>query len=276
MPEARSAAILTALPLQGMAHRAGRLDLGIVGLSLLVGASSSMGFIQLLAAPLENLPTSSVQVLAVQTEAFLAPLLVSLLLLLRQAPLLVTLGARLSCRPEAQRWRLWLREWWGLTLTALALVPYLMAGALVAVMLTRPELNSLEELRYLVGQLSPAMLLVSLVKSALFAAVILWISLDVGGQALAHRTAGQQRPVAHDRPVDRRGADHRPGLGAAPGTQCRWRGGLNHGGTQQPRQGPSPVRKPRTAHRQCDPAEPVDRRDGHTPRLVDPESPPEL
>jgi len=182
VPEARSAAILTALPLQGMAHRAGRLDLGIVGLSLLVGASSSMGFIQLLAAPLENLPTSSVQVLAVQTEAFLAPLLVSLLLLLRQAPLLVTLGARLSCRPDAQRWRLWLREWWGLTLTALALVPYLMAGALVAVMLTRPELNSLEELRYLVGQLSPAMLLVSLVKSALFAAVILWISLDQGAR----------------------------------------------------------------------------------------------
>ncbi|MFM8260416.1 MAG: ABC transporter permease [Vulcanococcus sp.] len=165
-----------------MAHRAGRLDLGIVGLSLLVGASSSMGFIQLLAAPLENLPTSSVQVLAVQTEAFLAPLLVSLLLLLRQAPMLVTLGARLSSRPDAQRWRLWLREWWGLTLTALALVPYLMAGALVAAMLTRPELNSLEELRYLVGQLSPAMLLVSLVKSALFAAVILWISLDQGAR----------------------------------------------------------------------------------------------
>lgn len=182
MPEARSPAILAALPLLGMAHRAGRLDLGIVGLSLLVGASSSMGFIQLLAAPLENLPTSSVQVLAVQTEAFLAPLLVSLLLLLRQAPLLVTLGARLSGQPQARRWRLWLREWWGLTLTALALVPYLMAGALVAVMLTRPELNSLEELRYLVGQLSPAMLLVSLVKSALFAAVILWISLDQGAR----------------------------------------------------------------------------------------------
>lgn len=154
----------------------------MVGLSLLVGASSSMGFIQLLAAPLEDLPTSSVQVLAVQTEAFLAPLLVSLLLLLRQAPHLVALGARLSCRPHARRWRLWLREWWGLTLTALALVPYLMAGALVAAMLTRPELNSLEELRYLVGQLNPAVLLVSLVKSALFAAVILWISLDQGAR----------------------------------------------------------------------------------------------
>jgi hypothetical protein len=182
VPERRSTAILAALRLQGMALRAGRLDSGIVGLSLLVGASSSMGFIQLLAAPLEDLPTSSVQVLAVQTEAFLAPLLVSLLLLLRQAPLLVSLGARLSGRSQARRWRLWLREWWGLTITAMALVPYLMAGSLVAAMLTRPELNSLEELRYLVGNLNPAMLLVGLIKSALFAAVILWISLDQGAR----------------------------------------------------------------------------------------------
>lgn len=173
-----------------MAQRAGRLDIGIVGLSLLVGASSSMGFIQLLAAPLEDLPTSSVQLLAVQTEAFLAPLLVSLLLLLRQAPLLVTLGARLSRRPHARRWRFWLREWWGLTLTALALVPYLMAGSLVAAMLTRPELNSLEELRYLVGNLNPAMLLVSLFKTALFAAVILWISLDQGAKRLQRGQRG--------------------------------------------------------------------------------------
>ena len=64
----------------------------------------------------------------------------------------------------------------------MALVPYLMAGALAAAMLTRPELNSLEELRYLVGNLNPAMLLLSLVKSALFAAVILCISLNQGAR----------------------------------------------------------------------------------------------
>ena len=176
-------AILTALGLPGMAPRRGHLDIGIVGLSLLVGASSSMGFIQLLAAPLEGLATNSVQVLAVQTVAFLAPLLVTLLLLLEQAPKLVTLGSRLGGRAHGRRWRLWLREWRGLTITALALIPYLLAGSLVAAMLTRPELNSLEELRYLVGNLKPAMLLVVLFKSALFAAVVLWISLDQGARA---------------------------------------------------------------------------------------------
>ena len=160
-----------------MAERSGRLDFGIVGLSLLAGGSTSMGFIQLLAAPLEGLASSNVQVLAVQTVAFVAPLMVSLLLLLRQAPQLVALGGRRSAR------RLWLREWWGLTIAALALVPYLLAGALVAAMLTRPELNSVEELRFLVGQLNPSLLVLSLIKSAVFAAVILWISLDQGARA---------------------------------------------------------------------------------------------
>ena len=183
MPERRSPAILAALQLEGMAQRAGRLDLGLVGLSLLAGGSTSMGFIQLLAAPLENLATSSVQVLAVQTEAFVAPLMVSLLLLLRQAPQLVNLGRHLSGRPHALRSHLWLREWRSLTLAAMALVPYLMAGALLAAMLTRPERNSLDELRDLVGHLNPAMLLLSLLKSAVFATVILWISLDQGARA---------------------------------------------------------------------------------------------
>lgn len=166
-----------------MAQRAGRLDFGIVGLSVLVGASCSTGFIQLLAAPLEDLPTSSVQVLAVQTAAFLAPLLVNLLLLLRQAPLLVNLGGRLSARPHARRWRLWVHQWWSLTLTAVALVPYLLAGALLAAVLSRPELSSLEELRDLVGHLNPTLLGISLIKSAVFAALILWISVDQGGRA---------------------------------------------------------------------------------------------
>lgn len=183
MPERRSPAILTALRLEGMAQRAGRLDAGIVGLSLLAGGSTSMGFIQLLAAPLEDLATSSVQVLAVQTVAFVAPLMISLLLLLREAPRLVVMGARLGGRSPAQRRTLWWQSWWGLTITALALVPYLMAGSLVAAMLTRPELNSLEELRHLVGNLNPGMLLLSLLKSAVFAAVILWVSVDQGARA---------------------------------------------------------------------------------------------
>ena len=174
-----------------MAHRAGRLDFGIVGLSLLAGGSTSMGFIQLLAAPLQDLATSSVEVLAVQTEVFVAPLLVSLLLLLRQAPQLVSLGARLRRgRRHARRPQLWLREWWGLSLTAVALLPYVLAGALLAAMLTRPELNALEELRFLVGNINPGMLLASLLKSVVFAALIVWISLIQGSRGWERGRSG--------------------------------------------------------------------------------------
>ena len=67
-----------------MARQATRLDRGLVGLAMLAGASMSMGFIQLLAGPLEQVANLSVQVLALQTTAMAAPLVVSLLLLLRE------------------------------------------------------------------------------------------------------------------------------------------------------------------------------------------------
>jgi hypothetical protein len=63
-----------------MAGQAVRLDRGLVGLTLLAGASMSMGFIQLLAGPLENAANPSVQVLAVQITAMAAPLVITLLL----------------------------------------------------------------------------------------------------------------------------------------------------------------------------------------------------
>jgi hypothetical protein len=61
-----------------MAAGSGRLDFGIVGLSLLSGSALSMGFIQLLAGPLEEMSTLSVQSLAVQISALASPLLISL------------------------------------------------------------------------------------------------------------------------------------------------------------------------------------------------------
>ena len=75
-----------------MAAGSGRLDFGIVGLTLLTGSALSMGFIQLLAGPLEEMSTLSVQALAIQISALAAPLLVSLLMVLRQGPRLVALG----------------------------------------------------------------------------------------------------------------------------------------------------------------------------------------
>ena len=92
------------------------------------------------------------------------------------------MGARLGGRSPAQRRTLWWQSWWGLTITVLALVPYLMAGSLVAAMLTRPELNALEELRFLVGNINPSMLVASLIKSVVFATQILWISLIQGSR----------------------------------------------------------------------------------------------
>ena len=166
-----------------MAARAGRLELGNVGLSLLTGSVFSMGFIEILAGPLEQLASQSVQVLAVQSTTVSAPLLINLLLLLREGPLLVSLGARLARRPHTWLLRLWLQQAWGMIVTAMGLVPYLLAAALVAATFTNPVLNSLVELRTLTGNLDPQLLVFTLVKTGLFAAAILWISLDQGAKA---------------------------------------------------------------------------------------------
>ena len=93
-----------------MAARAVRLDRGIVGLTLLAGAAISMGFIQLLAKPLEDVSNISVQVLAVQITTLAAPLIISLLLLLRAGAAMVELGTRLGSRPFHWLLALWRRS----------------------------------------------------------------------------------------------------------------------------------------------------------------------
>jgi len=65
-----------------MVSRLGRLDLGSAGLAALAGASICMGLIQLLAAPLDQVGTVNVQDVAVQTTLLVAPLLITLVLLL--------------------------------------------------------------------------------------------------------------------------------------------------------------------------------------------------
>lgn len=166
-----------------MAARAGRLDFGTVGLCLLAGSLLSMGFIQLLAGPLEEMSTLSVQALAIQISALVAPLLISVLMVLRQGPRLVVLGARLAPRRGAWLLRFWLQQAPAVVIAAMGLVPYVLASALVAAMLTRPEVNSLAELTFLAGNLTPAILLLALLKTALFSALILGITLDQGARA---------------------------------------------------------------------------------------------
>jgi len=196
-----SAAILAAIGTQrrAMVNRLNRLDFGNVGLALLAGAAVSMGFIQLLAGPLEQVANLSVQVLSIRTTALVAPVLISLLMLLRDGPLMVKLGARFARRRASWLRQVWRQQAAGLILGALAQVPYMLAAALVAAMLTRPELDSLDELRFLVGNLDPLLLGFSLLKTALFAGLTLWIALDQGARARRlelPQTAGLSRAIS--------------------------------------------------------------------------------
>ena len=181
-----------------MVRRLIGLDLGNVSLALLSGATLSLGFIQLLAAPLEDMANLSVQALAVQTTVLLAPLAIILLMLLRDGPLLVKRGGRMGSHPDALWQRLWLQQVGGFMISAVALVPYQLAAAMVASMTTRPEIDSLNELRFLLGNLNPLALALSLLKTALFAAITLWISLQQGARARRRgltSTAGFSRAI---------------------------------------------------------------------------------
>ena len=182
-----------------MIRRLNRLDFGNVGLAMLAGAAVSMGFIQLLAGSLEQVTNVSVQVLSVRTTTLVAPVLISLLLLLRDGPLMIRLGARFA-RRRAHRLRLvWRQQAGGLIFSALAQLPYMLAAALMAAMLTRPELDSLDELRFLVGNLDPLLLGFSLLKTAVFAGLTLWIALDQGARARRRGlppTAGLSRAIS--------------------------------------------------------------------------------
>jgi hypothetical protein len=196
-----SAAILAAIGTQrrAMVNRLNRLDFGNVGLAVLTGAAVSMGFIQLLAGPLEQVANLSVQVLSIRTTALVAPVLISLLLLLRDGPLMVKLGARFAHRRASWLRQVWRQQSVGLIFGALAHLPYMLAAALVAAMLTRPELDSLDELRFLVGNLDPLLLGFSLLKTALFAGLTLWIALDQGARARRlglPPTAGLSRAIS--------------------------------------------------------------------------------
>jgi hypothetical protein len=182
-----------------MIRRLNRLDFGNVGLAMLAGAGVSMGFIQLLAGSLEQVANVSVQVMAVRTTTLVAPVLISLLLLLRDGPLMIRLGARYARRRANRLRQVWLQQAGGLIFSALAQLPYLLAAALMAAMLTRPELDSLDELRFLVGNLDPLLLGFSLFKTALFTGLTLWIALDQGARARRRGllpTAGLSRAIS--------------------------------------------------------------------------------
>ena len=182
-----------------MAQQLGRLDMGSTGLAALAGASICMGLIQLLAEPLDQVATVDVQDVAVQTTMLAAPLIISLLLLLRDGPRMVRQGARLAQKQPRWRRQLWLELAWPVSLNMMALVPYVLAAALLAALATRPELDSISDLRLLLGSLNPRMLAFSVLKTALFALATLWIALQQGARAQRRgltQTTGLTRAIS--------------------------------------------------------------------------------
>ncbi len=166
-----------------MIGRLGRLDLGSTGLAALAGASICMGLIQLLAAPLDQVANVNVQDVAVQTTLLIEPVLLSLLLLLRDGPAIVSQGARLAHHHPRWMRQLWWQQAPALGLNMISLLPYTLAAALLAAMVTRPELDSLAELSQTIGALEPLMLVFSLIKTAVFALASFWIALYQGARA---------------------------------------------------------------------------------------------
>ena len=81
----------------------------------------------------------------------------------------------------------------------MALVPYVLAAAMLAAMATRPELDSISDLLLLLGGLNPRMLTFSLLKTVLFALATLWIALQQGARAELQgfsQTTGLSRAIS--------------------------------------------------------------------------------
>lgn len=151
---------------------------------LLAGAALSLGFIQLLATPLQDVTAVDVQVLAARTSLYMAPLAVTVLLLLREGPLLIG-DAGLVVR---RGWRLRLPRVLAMALASVVLTLYFVTAALLAAVVTKPEADTLAELRFLMGNLDPVLFLVSLLKAGLFGAIAALLCLQQGSRFRRRRT----------------------------------------------------------------------------------------
>jgi len=65
----------------------------------------------------------------------------------------------------------------------ISLLPYALAAALLAAMVTRPELDSIAEVSQTIGALDPLMLGFSLLKTVVFALASFWIALHQGARS---------------------------------------------------------------------------------------------
>jgi hypothetical protein len=163
------------------------LDRRSAGTVVLAGAGLSLGFIQLLATPLQDVTAVDVQVLAVRTSLYMAPLAVTLLQLLREGPLLIE-EARVVTRLGVRGWQLRLPRVLAMALSTLVLVLYFETAALVAAVVTKPEADAVGEMRFLMGNLDPVLFVVTLAKAGLFGAIASLLCLHQGAWFRGRRT----------------------------------------------------------------------------------------
>jgi hypothetical protein len=163
-------AILTPAPMAAVSegliptliHRFERLDGRLVTTVLGLGVVVCLGFIELLRSPLQQLSRLTIELLAVRALLFLAPLLVSLLLLLRDGPLLLH-----DRRPPGS----WGPDLLASGLLSVVLLLYFMAAVIITASLTLNQGDVVGEVGFLIGQLEPARFAAALFRAAAYGGI---------------------------------------------------------------------------------------------------------
>ncbi|MCP9835368.1 MULTISPECIES: hypothetical protein [unclassified Cyanobium] len=171
-------------PIPRLIRRFERLDGRLVATVTGTGVVVCLGFIELLRSPLQQLSRLTVELLAVRTLLFLGPLLVSLLLLLRDGPRL--LGERRS--PGS-----WGPELLASGLLSIVLLLYYMAAVILTASLTLNQGDVVAEVGFLVGQLEPARFAATLARAGLYGAITAAICLQQGRRSSAGAMAMASR-----------------------------------------------------------------------------------
>jgi hypothetical protein len=157
-----------------------RLDARLVASVTGMGVVVCLGFIELLRSPLQQLSRVTIDLLAVRALLFLAPLLVSLLLLLRDGPLL--LGRR---RPPAS----WGPDLLASGLMSVVLLLYFMAAVIITASLLLNQGDGVGEVGFLIGQLEPARFASALARAAAYGGICAAICLHQAGRSSAGAAA---------------------------------------------------------------------------------------
>jgi hypothetical protein len=149
-------------PIPTLIRRFERLDARLVVTVVGTGVVVCLGFIELLRSPLQQLSRVTIELLAVRALLFLAPLLVSLLLLLRDGPRLLT-----DRRPAGS----WGPDLLASGLLSVVLLLYFLAAVIFTASLLLNQGDGVGEVGFLIGQLEPARFAAALARAGAYGAI---------------------------------------------------------------------------------------------------------